>query len=243
MNMLKKFFKDWSLFEKLWLLFVITVQVVAWILNKDTIFMLILTLTGSLNLVLGAKGKIAGLYFAIINSVLYAWSCMKIPLYGEVMYNVLYSIPVSATAIFMWKKNKTSDGEVKFRTMSLKLGAIIVLATIAGTFGYAEILKLMGGNFAFMDSLTTVVAVVASMLYLLRFSEQWLMWVLVNALSIIMWVMVFASGDKTVFMIIILKSINLLNSLYGYINWKRISKRISKNTETINNETIKDTSI
>lgn len=238
MNMLKKFFKDWSLFEKLWLLFVITVQVVAWILNKDTIFMLILTLTGSLNLVLGAKGKIAGLYFAIINSVLYAWSCMKIPLYGEVMYNVLYSIPVSATAIFMWKKNKTSDGEVKFRTMSLKLGAIIVLATIAGTFGYAEILKLMGGNFAFMDSLTTVVAVVASMLYLLRFSEQWLMWVLVNALSIIMWVMVFASGDKTVFMIIILKSINLLNSLYGYINWKRISKRISKNTETI-----KDTSI
>lgn len=168
---------------------------------------------------------------------------MKIPLYGEVMYNVLYSIPVSATAIFMWKKNKTSDGEVKFRTMSLKLGAIIVLATIAGTFGYAEILKLMGGNFAFMDSLTTVVAVVASMLYLLRFSEQWLMWVLVNALSIIMWVMVFASGDKTVFMIIILKSINLLNSLYGYINWKRISKRISKNTETINNETIKDTSI
>ncbi|MEI0592681.1 nicotinamide riboside transporter PnuC [Brachyspira pilosicoli] len=243
MNMLKKFFKDWSLFEKLWLLFVITVQVVAWILNKDTIFMLILTLTGSLNLVLGAKGKIAGLYFAIINSVLYAWSCMKIPLYGEVMYNVLYSIPVSATVIFMWKKNKTSDGEVKFRTMSLKLGAIIVLATIAGTFGYAEILKLMGGNFAFMDSLTTVVAVVASMLYLLRFSEQWLMWVLVNALSIIMWVMVFASGDKTVFMIIILKSINLLNSLYGYINWKRISKRISKNTETINNETIKDTSI
>lgn len=244
MNMLKKFFKDWSLFEKLWLLFVIVVQVVAWILNKDTIFMLILTLTGSLNLVLGAKGKVAGLYFAIINSVLYAWSCMKIPLYGEVMYNVLYSIPVSATAIFMWRKNKTSDGEVKFRTMSLKLGAIIVLATIAGTFGYAEILKLMGGNFAFMDSLTTVVAVVASMLYLLRFSEQWLMWVLVNALSIIMWIMVFASGDKTVFMIIILKSINLLNSLYGYINWKRISKRVSQNIEALNNdETIKDTSI
>ena len=245
MNMLKKFFKDWSLFERLWLLFVIAVQVVAWILNKDTIFMLILTLTGSLNLVLGAKGKVAGLYFAIINSILYAWSCMKIPLYGEVMYNVLYSIPVSATAIFMWRKNKTSDGEVKFRTMSLKLGAIIVLATIAGTFGYAEILKLMGGNFAFMDSLTTVVAVVASMLYLLRFSEQWLMWVLVNALSIIMWIMVFASGDKTVFMIIILKSINLLNSLYGYINWKRISKRVSQNIGTLNNndETIKDTSI
>lgn len=231
MNTLKNFFKDWSLLEKLWLVFVILVQVVAWILNKDTIFMLILTLTGSLNLVLGAKGKIAGLYFAIINSALYAWNCMGIPLYGEVMYNVLYSIPVSATAIFLWNKHKQNDGEVQFRTMSLKLNIIVCILTIVGTIVYAEILKLMGGSFAFMDSLTTVVSVVASMLYLLRFSEQWLMWVLVNALSIIMWVMVFVSGDKTGLMIIILNTTNLLNSLYGYINWKKISKKVKENAQ------------
>lgn len=231
MNTLKNFFKDWSLLEKLWLVFVILVQVVTWILNKDTIFMLILTVTGSLNLVLGAKGKIAGLYFAIINSALYAWNCMGIQLYGEVMYNVLYSIPVSATAIFLWNKHKQSDGEVKFRTMSLKLNIIICVLTIVATIVYAEILKLMGGNFAFMDSLTTVVAVVASMLYLLRFSEQWLMWVLVNALSIIMWVMVFVSGDKTALMIIILNITNLLNSLYGYVNWKKISKKVKENIQ------------
>ena len=40
------------------------------------------------SLVLGAKGKVAGLYFAIINSAMYAYQCMGIPLYGEVMYNV-----------------------------------------------------------------------------------------------------------------------------------------------------------
>ena len=67
--------------------------------------MLVMTLTSSLNLVLGAKGKVAGLYFAIINSALYAINCMGIPLYGEVMYNLIYSIPVSAIAIFTWKKN------------------------------------------------------------------------------------------------------------------------------------------
>lgn len=44
-----------------------------------------------------------------------------------------------------------------------------------------------------MDSLTTVVSVIASMLYLLRYSEQWLMWVIVNVLSIAMWVMVLMS--------------------------------------------------
>mgnify|MGYP002239765616 CR=1 FL=1 len=57
-----------------------------------------------------------------------------------------------------------------------------------------QILKWMGGNLPFMDSLTTVVSVVASFLYLLRFSEQWAMWAIVNALSIVMWIMVFIAG-------------------------------------------------
>ena len=77
-----------------------------------------MTLTSSLNLVLGAKGKVAGLYFAIINSALYATSVLVFPLAGEVMYNLIYSIPVNAIAIFTWKKNMTKGGEVKFRAMT-----------------------------------------------------------------------------------------------------------------------------
>lgn len=229
MNKIKDFFSDWSIKEKCWLAFVCIFQTIVWVINKDTPFMLILTLTGSLNLVLGAKGKVAGLYFAIINSALYAYNCMSIPLYGEVMYNVLYSIPVSATAIYLWKKNSSDGGEVKFRTMTFKIVMVVTVLTVAGTFIYSEILQWMGGNFAFMDSLTTVVSVVASMLYLMRYSEQWLMWVIVNALSIVMWIMVFVSGDQTALMIIVLKTINLLNSLYGYINWRKIAKKVEKN--------------
>lgn len=188
--------------------------------------MLILTLTGSLNLVLGAKGKVAGLYFAIINSALYAYNCFSIPLYGEIMYNLIYSIPVSIIAIILWRKNTANDGEVKFRTMTAKLLIAIVVATLVAIGIYSEILKWMGGNYAFMDSLTTVVSVIASMLYLLRYSEQWLMWVIVNALSIVMWIIVFIDGDKSALMIIVMKTINLLNSLYGYINWRKIAKRV-----------------
>ena len=109
MNKIKNFFADWSWKEKAWLAFVLIVQTVAWGIQKESAFMLVMTLTSSLNLVLGAKGKVAGLYFAIINSALYAINCMGIPLYGEVMYNLIYSIPVSAIAIFTWKKNMTKD--------------------------------------------------------------------------------------------------------------------------------------
>src|SRR5699024_558332 len=125
------------------------------------------------------------------NSLLYAYQCYDVKLYGEVMYHLLYSIPVSATAIYLWKKNTQSDGQVKFKTMDTKLMLITGLLTVVGVFGYAKVLNLLGGNLAMMDSLTTVISVIASMLYLLRYSEQWLMWVFVNALSIVMWVMVY----------------------------------------------------
>ena len=99
------------------------------------------------------------------------------------MYNILYSIPISAIAIYTWKKNMTQSGEVKFRSMTPKMMMIATAITAVGVWAYMLLLQSMGGNLPFMDSLTTVVAVVASMLYLLRFSEQWAMWAIVNILA------------------------------------------------------------
>ena len=115
--------------------------------------------------------------------------------------------------------------------MTPRFAAGTVAVTIAGTLIYAKILVWLGGNFAFMDSLTTVVSVIASMLYLLRYSEQWLMWVIVNALSIVMWIMVFMSGDKSAILIIIMKCVNLCNSSYGYWNWRKIAKKVQAESE------------
>ncbi len=227
MEKLTHYFDGWSWKEKAWLAFVLIFQTVAWFLDNSTLFVLIMTLTSSLNLVLGAKGKIEGLYFAIINSALYAIQCFGIPLYGEIMYNLIYSIPISISAIVLWKRNTASGGEVKFRTMTAKGVVMMIGVTAAGVLVYAQILRFMGGGFAFMDSLTTVVSVVASFLYMKRYSEQWLMWVLVNALSIIMWIMVLASGDSSALLIIIMKCVNLCNSTYGYFNWRKIAKNVT----------------
>ncbi|ONI46247.1 nicotinamide mononucleotide transporter PnuC [Candidatus Epulonipiscium fishelsonii] len=226
MTHIKNYFKDWSLFEKIWIILVCGFMTATWYINKDDILMLILTITGCLNLVLGAKGKIEGLYFAIINSVLYAWQCFGINLYGEVMYHVLFSIPISTIAIFLWRKNRSDSGEVKFKYMTKKIMAVSFGGTLVGVIVYKFVLEAMGGQLAFMDSLTTVVSVIASILYLYRFAEQWLMWVAVNALSIIMWIIIYINGDHSALIIIIMKCVYLLNSLYGYFNWKKIAKNI-----------------
>lgn len=225
MKFITNYFKDWTTFEKVWLIAVCSIMITVWFVNGDTWFMLALTITGSLNLVLGAKGKLEGLYFAIINSVLYSIQCFDIKLYGEVTYNILFSIPVSIAALYLWNKHKDKGGEVQFNTMNLKKIVLTIFVTLVGIVGYSYILTSMGGNFAFMDSLTTVVSVVASILYMYRFSEQWLMWIVVNALSMAMWIMVLVSGDSSVLLIIVMNCINLLNSCYGYYNWKCIAKK------------------
>mgnify|MGYP001356767587 CR=1 FL=1 len=66
MDKVKNYFSDWSIFEKVWLITVCTIMTVIWYINGDSPFLLALTLTGCLNLVLGAKGKIAGLYFELL---------------------------------------------------------------------------------------------------------------------------------------------------------------------------------
>ena len=139
----------------------------------------------------------------------------------------------------MAKNENKNDNKVKknfFKDFKAELKRVIwptpkqlinnttAVVTIAGVLGYMQILKWMGGNLPFMDSLTTVVSVVASFLYLLRFSEQWAMWAIVNALSIVMWIMVFMQGDSSALLIIIMKSINFMNSTYGFLNWRKIAK-------------------
>ena len=45
MNKIKGFFRDWSIFEKVWLVFVCSLMTVIWFINGDTPFMLVLSLT------------------------------------------------------------------------------------------------------------------------------------------------------------------------------------------------------
>ena len=54
---------------------------------------------------------------------------MGVKLYGEVMYNMLFSIPVSAIAIYLWNKNKDDDGKIRFKVMPMK----VIIATFVGT--------------------------------------------------------------------------------------------------------------
>ena len=80
------------------------------------------------------------------------------------------------------------------------------------------------GEFALVDATSTVLSMIASILMVARYSEQWVMWVVVNVVSVVLWLLVLIKGDMSAVTLLVMWSAYLLNSTYGYVNWRKMAK-------------------
>ena len=94
MNKLLNHFKDWTLFEKAWLVtFTLTVISLS-IYWQDTLLGVTCSLTGIWCVVLAAKAKTSNYIVGTINVILYAIIAYGYKYYGEVMLNAFYFLPM-----------------------------------------------------------------------------------------------------------------------------------------------------
>ncbi len=230
-NRIKQYFKDWTPWEKLWLSsFSILILVLSFIW-KDTWYGTIASLTGIICVVLTAKGKISNYYFGIVNVIFYAIVAFNSKYYGEVMLNILYFLPIQIWAIFEWKKHKISEqkpDDVKIKTFSWKQRLVWLLITIVATIGYAFVLQKLGGNLPWLSSLTVVVSIIAMIILMQRGIEQWILWIVVDIITVIMWVVDLKNGTQNI-SVLIMWIAYLINATYGFINWLKLLKRKENN--------------
>lgn len=225
MSKVKKFFADWTMFEKSWLILSSVLVVVLSLMWGDSMLAIFSSLTGIISVVLCAKGKIENYFFGFLNAITYAYLCYQAHIFGETMYNILM-IPMIIIGVVSWKKNmEADDSEVKARNLTPLGWVILVVGSIAAVAAYGFILKLIGGEFALVDATSTVFSVIATILMLARYSEQWIMWVVVNAVSVVLWAMAFASGEGSGITYLVMWIAYLFNSIYGYINWRKMAAK------------------
>ncbi|MBP5679571.1 MAG: nicotinamide mononucleotide transporter [Bacteroidales bacterium] len=72
-----------------------------------------------------------------------------------------------------------------------------------------------------LDSFTTVMAIVTMYVSVKAFVEQWYMWLFINVAYIAMWLM---SDSVFSFMTVAKYSVYLINSFYGIYQWNKLSK-------------------
>lgn len=221
-----KILKEWSLFEISWLLIFTTINIYLFFAFDDTLIGLVASLTGMLCVVLVAKGKISNYFFGAINTALYAYLSYKQQLFGEVMLNGLFYFPIQFIGFYLWSKKKTkTNGVTTIEVKRLTKNGWLITISIAVTaiISYALLLKYLGGKQVWLDSSTNVLSIIAQILMLKRFAEQWVIWIVINLLSITMWSIAFMTSGESI-TILVMWSAYLVNSIYGYINWSKLAK-------------------
>lgn len=220
--------KDWTLFEKIWLVLFSAVGILLSYLWGDNLIGFISMFTGMVCVVLVAKGKISNYYFGIIQVSTYAYLAYTYGLYGEAMLNGLFYFPMQFIGWYMWNRNKVKkdvqgeDVVVERLTVNgwIKTGIIVSISIVA----YGYFLQYLGGTSVWVDSATNVLSVTAMIFMVKRFAEQWLIWIGVNVLSIILWVTALAATGGQDYTMLVMWSAFLVNSIYGWYNWKKLSK-------------------
>ncbi|OOF57351.1 nicotinamide riboside transporter PnuC [Rodentibacter myodis] len=219
----REFLSGWKLFEVIWLAIFIIAQIWIYVQQPDSWLAMISSIAGILCVVLVSKGKISNYFFGLIFAYTYFYVAWGSNFLGE-MNTVLYVyLPAQFIGYFMWKNNMQNDdgGEsVIAKALSAKGWGMLLIAIAIGSFLYLQALRAAGGSSTELDSLTSTVTIAAQLLMILRYREQWLLWITLNILSIALW------EEKQA--MYLMYSAYLLNSIYGYYNWTKLAKQVQK---------------
>lgn len=229
----QEFFAGWTKFEAFWLLLFLAIQIIIFMIQPDSWVASIAAITGILCVVFVGKGKISNYFFGFISVSLYAYISYTFRLYGEMMLNLLVYVPVQFIGFYFWRKNMTTQNtlntagakEVIAKALNFKQWLIVIVAAVVGTFAYIELLKYLGSALAVLDGATVVISIVAQILMVLRYREQWALWIIVNVMTIALWTVMYLQNGETSVPLLVMYIMYLCNSIYGYINWIRLEKR------------------
>lgn len=215
----------WKKWEIIWLLIATAVILGVSVYWKDSIIGIVAALTGIWCVILTGKGKLSSFWFGTVNTVLYAIVAWKARYWGEVMLNLIYYVPMNFVGMYMWSKNmdETTE-EVLKKRLSFKNSIVAYLCVVVGTVGYGVVLKFLNGTLPFIDSMSTVFSIFAQFLCVKRYMEQWVLWVIVDVVTVIMWIYAFVNGTGDM-ATVLMWSIYLINAIFMLLKWAKDTKK------------------
>lgn len=221
---MKKIIKKFSLFEWAMLLSVIGFTIYFSLVDTENSLLYLIidgiaAICGIFCVVLCAKGKKSQYIWGLINIIGYIIIAFINKYYGEVMLNALYYLPSQFIGYYLWNKHENKKTEnVKGKKLSIKQTAVLLVCTAVSIVLYKLLLDVLGGNNTILDSASTMISIIANTLMLLRYREQWLLWIIIDMITVVMWILMKDGIMVTMW------AVYLINAFYGYINWTKIAK-------------------
>lgn len=217
----KTFITGYNLFEKLFLVGMLILQIVVFCIQPDSWLNIVAGIAGVISVVLCAKGKIAFYFIGFVQTISYLILAWQNTFYGEVIENVFYLVTM-IWGIFVWKKNMQTNADGTEDVIAKKFTALqwilSIIGTIIATVLVGMWLESIGSAQAYTDAATNVLAIFAQILMVRRYKEQWLWWLIIDVLCLKMW---FVAGNWSMVAMYVAWTINCI---YGWVNWSKLSK-------------------
>lgn len=202
-------------FDYIFMILGILIQVVCYLFTKNAILSFICGLSGVINVVLCSQRKLLFYFFAYIQMFTYIIIIFQQHLWGELVENIFYVI-TTTIALFIWIKHYNKENkEVEAKKLNINGWITYCTIFIIGTILLYIILLRTNDPRPFLDSISTVPAFIAQFLLMFRYREQWIMWLIVDISTLILWISI---GD--IFMIS-QYIFWILNCIYGFIKWSK----------------------
>lgn len=164
---------------------------------------------------------------------MYAYISYKASLYGDAGLNALYYVPMQFIGWWQWRKRGAAVSEaeagsngvqVNARRFTWKQRAVLFVGCSAAVVAGACALEYFGDPQPLKDSTTTVLSIVAQALMALAYMEQWILWIITNIVSVVMWCVCVARGEAHAAVMVIMWVFYLLNSINGLRVWLKLSE-------------------
>ena len=218
-------FRGWRASEAAWLVFSVSCIVSLSLYWQDTPLGMTAAVTGMMYTVLAGKGKLSCFIFGLVNTPLYASIAFKAGYYGDFSLNVYYFV-MMFPGLAAWLRNRSGDPEegIKRTSLSAKGRLCLAGACAAGILALWGTLRLLDGTRPFCDSVTNVLSVAAMFLTVRRAIEEWVLWIIVNAVEVFMWWRAWCAGDGPI-SVLLMWILFLVNGIYLLSLWMRIAAR------------------
>ena len=180
-------------------------------------------LTGLAAVWLAARSNILTWLFALINAVLFFILFYQVNLYSAMALQVFFFCN-ALYGWYNWRRNKSDDKNPvtmlrhKERVIWLAvimLGAIALGTVMSRIHLWLPDLFTEKATFVYTDAMIAVLSIVASLLLAKLRLENWILWILVNLMSVAMYAM------KGVMLVSLQYVIFLFMASYGFVEWKK----------------------
>ena len=190
---------------------------------------------GIMCIFLCAKANIYNFGFAIINTIVYIVYLAYWKIYGTMFLEILVYFPINFISLWHWMRHKDNIDKTltKSKRLSLLQNVLVVLGitcltvitnffltSLAGD-SWAKFALSFGLNPAIMhwiDAATFSIGIVAVVLEMLRYREQYVWWIITDILAVGMYILHFDA------VYLCKKSIYLIMAIVGLINWVKLNK-------------------